>query len=351
MNLPAEHDDAQEQLREVERTARPRLTAGMLAAGVAVLLFSFVLSVSLGAANIDFLTVWEAMWRMGAGSQEHQIIWGIRLPRVIGAAMVGAAFAVAGAVMQGMTRNPLADSGLLGINAGSAFALSLCFALLPELPYIYLVMFSFAGAALGAAMVYGIGSLSRGGLAPIRLVLAGAAVSALLGALSEGIALYFNTGQDLAFWYSGGVSGTRWSHLAVIGPWLLAALAAVIAMSRSVTILSLGEETAVGLGENVARVKLAGMIIVVVLAGLAVAVVGAVSFVGLIVPHVARRIVGYDYRLIIPTSAVFGAVFVTLADLAARILNPPYEIPIGAVIALVGIPFFLYVAGKGERGI
>jgi len=214
-----------------------------------------------------------------------------------------------------------------------------------------MILFSFAGAALGAVMVYGISSLSKSGLTPIRLVLAGAAVSALLGALGEGIALYFNTGQDLAFWYAGGVSGTRWSHLAVLAPWLIAALAGSIAVSRSVTLLSLGEETAVGLGQNVGRVKLIGMIIVVVLAGLAVSVAGAVSFVGLIVPHLARRWVGYDYRLIIPASAVMGAVLVVLADLAARMINPPYEIPVGALIALIGIPFFLHLAGKRVKAL
>ena len=351
MTLPSEHRNGQEKLREIERTARPGVTAGIVAAGIAALVISFMLSVSLGAANIDAVTVWKAVLQMGSGAQEHQIIWGIRLPRVLAAAAVGAGFAVAGAIMQGMTRNPLADSGLLGLNAGAAFMLAFCFAFFPHLPYMYMILFSFAGAALGAVMVYGISSLSKSGLTPIRLVLAGAAVSALLGALGEGIALYFNTGQDLAFWYAGGVSGTRWSHLAVLAPWLIAALAGSIAVSRSVTLLSLGEETAVGLGQNVGRVKLIGMIIVVVLAGLAVSVAGAVSFVGLIVPHLARRWVGYDYRLIIPASAVMGAVLVVLADLAARMINPPYEIPVGALIALIGIPFFLHLAGKRVKAL
>lgn len=182
---------------------------------------------------------------------------------------------------------------------------------------------------------------------PIRLVLAGAAVSALLGALSEGIALYYEIGQDLAFWYAGGISGTSWGHLQIITPWLLLAVIAAVIISRSITLLSLGEEVAVGLGTKTGRIKLTAALIIVVLAGLAVSVVGAVSFVGLIVPHMARWLFGYDYRWIIPGTVIYGALLVVLADLTARIISPPHEMPIGALIALLGVPFFLYLARKG----
>lgn len=249
--------------------------------------------------------------------------------------------------MQGMTRNPLADSGLLGLNAGAVFMLACCFAFFPHLPYLFVILFSFIGAALGAGIVYGVGSLSKNGLTPIRLVLAGAAVSALLGALSEGIALYYEIGQDLAFWYAGGISGTSWNHLLIILPWLLMALIAAMTVSRSITLLSLGEEAAVGLGIKTGRVKLAAFLMIVVLAGLAVSVVGAVSFVGLIVPHMVRWLIGYDYRWIIPGTVIYGALLVVLADLAARTFSPPHEMPIGALIALLGVPFFLYLARKG----
>lgn len=205
------------------------------------------------------------------------------------------------------------------------------------------------GAALGAGIVYGIGSMSRNGLTPLRLVLAGAAVTALLFTLSEGIALYFNVGQDMAFWYAGGVSSTRWSHLAIITPIVIIMLFIAMRISKSITILSLGEEVAVSLG-NTVRTKLISAGVIVVLAGLAVSVVGAVSFVGLIVPHLTRRLVGYDYRWIIPVSAVVGAILVVVADLFARTLNAPFEIPIGALyISLIGVPFFLYLARKEVR--
>lgn len=328
---------------------RPITASLILIGGVAALVLAIAASVSFGAADIDFATVWEAVFRFNPDLTSHQIIQELRLPRVLGAVMVGACFAVAGAMMQGMTRNPLADSGLLGLNAGASFVLALCFAFFPGLPYLYLILYSFLGAALGAGLVYGIGSLAKGGLTPLRLVLAGAAVSALLVALSEGIAIYFRIGQDLAFWYAGGVAGTKWLHLKIMAPWIVAAIIGAMIISRSITILSLGDEVAASLGQRNTVVKLVGTVIVLVLAGAAVSVVGSVGFVGLIIPHLTRHLVGVDYRWIIPCSVVLGSLLMVLADLAARMVNPPYETPVGALIALIGVPFFLYLARKGGR--
>lgn len=339
--------------KSVKSKKRSRSIRGtiVLIGGMITLVIAIGLSISFGAADIKLATVWNAVFQFDHKLTAHQIIREIRLPRVLGAAMVGACFAVAGALMQGMTRNPLADSGLLGINAGAAFMLAICFAFMPSLPYMYLILYSFLGAGIGAAIVYGVGSMSRSGLTPMRLVLAGAAVSALLGALSEGIALYFQIGQDLAFWYAGGVSGTKWIHLQVMLPWLVAAMIGAVILSRSITLLSLGEEISIGLGQRTKMIKVVGMIIVLVLSGAAVSVVGAVGFVGLIVPHLVRFLVGHDYRWIIPCSIVIGSLLVVLADLAARMINPPYETPIGALIALIGVPFFLYLARRGGREI
>jgi len=336
-------------LEKVQRGARPIVATIILIAGLVGLILAIGLSVSFGAADIDFKTVWTAVFQFNPDLTSHQIIQEIRLPRVIGAALVGACFAVSGSIMQGMTRNPLADSGLLGLNAGAAFMLAVCFAFFPGLPYMFIILFSFLGAALGAGIVYGVGSMAKGGLTPIRLVLAGAAVSALLAALSEGIAIYFRIGQDLAFWYAGGVSGTKWEHLQIMTPWIIAALIGAFILSKSITMLSLGDEVAIGLGLRTGTIKLFGMIIVLVLAGAAVSVVGAVGFVGLIVPHLTRFLVGSDYRWIIPCSAILGSLLVILADFAARMVNPPYETPIGALIALIGVPFFLYLARKGGK--
>ncbi|WP_372660724.1 FecCD family ABC transporter permease [Cohnella sp.] len=335
--------------REPKLRSRPLIASFILFGGLFALILGIGLSVSFGAADIAFTMVWEAVFRFNPDLTHHQIIQELRLPRVLGGAMVGASFAVAGALMQGMTRNPMADSGLLGLNAGAGFVLALCFAFFPGLPFNYLILYSFLGAALGAGLVFGISSLAKGGLTPVRLVLAGAAVSALLAALSEGVALYFRIGQDLAFWYAGGVAGTKWFQLKIIFPWVGGAIAAAMILSRSITILGLGEEIAAGLGQRTRLVKLAGTVIVLILAGSAVSVVGAVGFVGLIIPHLTRFLVGVDYRWIIPCSAVLGSLLVVFADLAARMINPPFETPIGALIALLGVPFFLYLVRKDRR--
>ncbi len=332
-----------------KRRSHPIRAIITLLVGTLILIFSIGYSITIGAANIEIETVWQALFNYQSELTNHQIIHDLRFPRVLGAALVGACFAVAGSIMQGMTRNPLGDPGILGLNAGAAFMLAVAFAFFPGLNYLYIVLLSFLGAGIGAGLVYGIGSLSKAGLTPMRLVLAGAAVTALLAALSEGIAIHFHIGQDLAFWTAGGVSGTTWFNLKILTPFVLAGLIGSIWLSKSITLLSLGEEVAVGLGQRTGVVKLMGMIIVLVLAGTAVSVVGSVGFVGLIVPHMVRFIVGNDYRWIIPNSIILGALLVVLADAAARSINPPHETPIGALIALIGVPFFLYLARKGGK--
>ncbi|MBC1935476.1 iron ABC transporter permease [Listeria grandensis] len=330
---------------------RPVMATVILTAGIVVLIISAFIGIAVGAADIDLGTVWDALFHYNKALTTHQIIWELRVPRVLADMMVGAAFAVAGAVMQGMTRNPLADSGLLGLNAGSAFMIAVCFAFLPGLSYNYLIFFSFVGAALGCVLVFGVSALVKGGLSPTRLVLAGAAVASLLTALSEGIAIYFKLSQDLAFWFAGGVAGVKWSQIVVVWPWLIGALIMAMLLSKSVTILSLGDDIAIGLGQNTTRTKLLSMFVVLILAGLAVSVVGPVGFIGLIVPHLVRYMVGVDYRWIIPCSAIIGALLTLYADIGARMVNPPYETPISVIFALIGVPFFLYVARKERRSL
>ncbi|MCQ2010732.1 MAG: iron ABC transporter permease [Sporolactobacillus sp.] len=318
----------------------------ILMIGPVLLVLTMGLSISFGATNIDLKTVWDAVFHYDPHLVSHKVIWDLRMPRVLGSAIIGACFAVSGALMQGVTRNPLADSGILGINAGAAFVLALCYAFFPALPFFYLIICSFIGAGIGAGIVYGMSSLSRDGMSPVRLVLAGAAVSALLTALSQGLAIYFQIGQDLAFWYAGGMSGIRWPELMMITPWVVCALIASLILSPSITILSLGDSVASGLGMHTGIIKAASVVIVLILAGSAVSVVGAIGFVGLIVPHLTRYLVGTDYRRVLPCTAILGSLLLILADLGARSINPPYETPIGVLIALIGIPFFLYLAGS-----
>jgi iron complex transport system permease protein len=321
----------------------------LLSTGLLVMVFVF--SITKGAADISLKTVWNAIFHFESGETRHLIVRDLRLPRVSAGALVGAALAVAGAVMQGITRNPLADSGLMGLNAGAGFALSLCFAFFPGLSYTRIILFSFLGSGLGAALVNGVASLRRGGATPMRLVLAGTAVSALLAALSQGIALYFNVARGIMFWTAGGAASSNWEQIRIMLPWILGALLGAVVLSPAISLLSLGEDTAKGLGVNTAAVHILCALIVLVLAGVSVSVVGAVSFVGLIIPHIARFLVGVDYRRIIPFSAVLGALLMVLADLGARMLNPPFETPVGAVVALIGVPFFLYLARRQRRAL
>lgn len=326
--------------------SRPAAAVGILIFGLAAIAFGLALSISLGAADIKIGTVWEAIFRFNPDSQQHQVIRELRFPRAITGALVGACFAVAGAIMQGMTRNPLADSGLLGLNAGAGVALALAFAFAPSISFTTLMLYCFIGAATASFIVFGIGSLSFNGLTPLRLTLAGSAVSALLVAISQGVAILFNLSQDIAFWLAGGIGGASWTQIKIIFPWIVLALIGAMVLSRSVTLLSLGKEVAAGLGQRTRLVQVACMIVVVILAGSAVSAVGPVAFVGLIIPHITRYLVGVDYRWIIPCSAILGSLLIIFADIAARMINAPYETPLGALIAIIGVPFFIYLASK-----
>jgi iron complex transport system permease protein len=333
----------------IKLRSHPLVASVIVVGGLIALLVLLTLSVAIGVVHIKLAVVWQAVFSFDPSVAQHQIIQELRIPRAVAGALVGAAFAVAGAIMQGMTRNAMADSGLLGLNAGAGFALALCFAFFPGGSFLSIMLYSCLGAAAGAGLVFGISSFNKGGLASARLVLAGAAVTAMLLALSEGVALYYHIGQDLAFWYAGGMAGVKWLQIKIVAPWIIAGLVGAMFLSRSITLLSLGEDIAVGLGIRTRWVKLGGMLIVLILAGASVSIVGSVGFVGLIIPHVARYFVGVDYRWIIPCSAVLGSLLVVAADISARMINPPYETPVGALIALMGVPFFLYLARKEGR--
>lgn len=320
----------------------------MMCISLLLLIIFSIISIGTGAITVPFQTVLQAIFQMDNSITEHHIIWELRLPRVIGAIFVGICFAVSGALMQGVTHNPLADSGLLGINAGSGFFIAIVFAYSSTVSFGILLGASFIGAAAGILFVYGLSSLAVGGLTPMRLILAGAAMTALLTALSEGIAMYFNIGQSLAFWFAGTISTAKWEQLDIFIPWVLGALILALFISKQITLLSLGDEMAVTLGVNINLIRILSMLAVLILAGTAVSIVGAVGFVGLIVPHITRLLIGNDYRWLIPASAMNGALLVVLADLAARTLSPPHEIPIGALIAIIGVPFFLYLARKED---
>ncbi len=319
-----------------------------LPAGLLILICMFVAALTLGAADTTVQDVWTALVSEDAPSH-LSIIHELRLPREIAAAFVGAALAVSGAIMQGITRNPLADPGLLGLTAGAGAALAITLALLPSAGTFWIMLACLAGAALGAMLVFGVGSMKRGGFSPFRIVLAGAAISAFLYAITDGIGLYFRISKDVSMWTAGGLVGTTWDQLRIIVPFITVGVCLSLLLARQVTILSLNEEVAVGLGQNIRAIKFALFGIVIMLAGASVALVGNLVFVGLMVPHIVRAIIGTDYRFVLPMCAIAGATLMLLADTVGRTIHAPFETPVIAVIAMMGIPFFLVIVRKGGQ--
>ncbi|WP_339291994.1 iron ABC transporter permease [Paenibacillus sp. FSL W8-0187] len=320
-----------------------------LIAGFIVFIGTFVVAMVFGAAETSIKDVWFALTTSMEG-EKLSLLREIRLPREVAAILVGAALAVSGAIMQGITRNPLADPGLLGLTSGANAALAFTLAFLPSANYFGIMVACFIGAAVGAVVVFGIGAMRKGGFSPLQMVLAGSAVSAFLYAIAEGIGIYFKISKDVSMWTAGGVIGTSWGQLQTIFPFILIGIMIAIVLSRQLTILSLSEEVAVGLGQNIAAIKGVLFVVIVLLAGTSVALVGNLAFLGLMIPHIVRGIVGTDYRHVIPMSALVGAIFMLFADTVGRTLHAPYETPVAALIAIMGLPFFLFIVRKGGRG-
>ncbi len=308
----------------------------------------FFISMAFGSADTSIKDVWLAL-TTNAKTETALMLREIRLPREIAAIFVGAALAVSGAIMQGLTRNPLADPGLLGLTAGANAAMAIILVVIPSVNYFGLMIGCFIGAAVGTIMVFGIGMIQKGGFSQIRIVLAGAAVSAFLYAVSEGVGIYFKLSKSISMWTSGGLSGTNWDQLKVIVPFIMTGILLSVLLSRQLTILSLNEDVAVGLGQKTTQIKGILYIVIILLAGASVALVGNMTFIGLMVPHIVRAIVGTDYRFIIPMSAIAGSVFMLLADTIGRTINAPYETPVAAIVAVIGLPFFLTIVRKGGK--
>lgn len=309
------------------------------------------LSIVFGTKDIAVVDVWQAIFHFDEDNLDHQIIWSGRVPRVLAVLFVGAFLAAAGAIMQGVTRNFLASPSILGVTDGSAFVVTMAIVFLPGLSNFKLVLLSMLGSLLGGALVFGFASLIKNGLSPVRLAIIGTVIGTFLSSIGTAIALYYDVSQTITMWYNAKIHTVQMDMVLLCVPIGLVGLGLVIMLSNSVTILSLGEETAVSLGQRTKLVKVLSMLAVAILTGTAVALVGKIAFVGLVVPHIVRMLVSVDYRVIIPCSAVMGAFFLTVCDLISRYVNFPFETPIGVVTAIIGVPFFLYLIRKrgGEK--
>ncbi len=315
-----------------------------LAGSSAVLVSCLLASISLGAADITVKEMWGSIVAFDANSTHHLIIRTVRFPRSFIAVLVGSSMAMAGAIMQGLTSNPLASPGILGVSTGAAFAVVVSTFLFGVTTLSVYAWFALLGGAITASLVYVFAALGPGGITPLNLTLSGTVFSTLIGTLTTGIlVLNQETLEQVRFWLAGSLAGGDIDLIQQVVPYLTVGFIMALALGRHVTTLSLGENVAKGLGQNTAWIKGLGVISVVLLVGGSVSIAGPIGFVGLVVPHLVRFLVGIDYRWILPYAAIVGAIVLLISDIVARLIIRPLELPVGLVTPLLGAPFFIYL--------
>jgi iron complex transport system permease protein len=323
----------------------PLMAVAVTLAALAVL----IMSINYGAYNMSPLEVIQTL--TGTLPTDHPdarsfnlVVHTFRLPRILVAFLVGAAMAVSGAIMQGITRNPLAEPGILGVSAGAGLAAVTLIVWRDDISLTLLPWVAFAGAVLTTAAVYAL-SWKRGGASPVRLILIGVAFAAVLGSLTTFMLVFgqINDVQQAYVWLTGSVYGRNWDHVRTLAGWLLVLLPLAFLSARVLNTLNLGDDVAKGLGLRVEAQRAFLLVISVGLASSAVAVAGTIGFVGLIAPHIARRLVGPSHEGLLPVSALFGGALLMLADLIGRWVIAPSELPIGIITALIGAPYFMFL--------
>lgn len=308
-------------------------------------IFAMVASLTLGSVDISFSTIVHTLLG-NVQTTDEMVIWNIRFPRNIVGALVGANLAVSGAILQAVMKNPLADPGIVGVSSGAGLAGVIMLIFMPEAS-ILLTPVAFVGAMLSAAAVYALAW--KNGIRPTRIILAGVAVSAFLGSgISALLVFYSDKVQGALLWMVGGLSARSWPQVETLFPYTILGLVLALAGCKALTILSLGDETARGLGVPVERVRFTMTAVAALLAAGAVSVAGLIGFVGLVVPHIVRLIIGTDYKYVIPGSAILGAGVLVFCDTLGRVAFSPIEIPAGIIMAFLGAPFFLYLLRRSS---
>jgi iron complex transport system permease protein len=332
-----------------------RRTVGLAGVGLfgLVLLLALaaatVLSLTVGARPTSLGTVWDALTAADPANGDHAVVLS-RIPRTVTGLLAGAALGLAGAAMQGIARNPLADPGILGVNAGAALAVVLGIYLFGVATVAGYIWFAFAGAAAAAVIVYLVASLGREGATPVKLALAGAALAAGLASIMNGILLISSEALDaFRFWQVGTLGVRTLGEISQLVPFLAAGAVVSLFSARWLNALALGDDTAQGLGIRVGRARAITALGIVLLCGGATALAGPIAFVGLVVPHAVRVLVGGDYRRILPLSALAGPVLLLLADVAGRVVLPPSEVQVGVMTAIIGAPAFIWLIRARKR--
>ncbi|MGG1639477.1 FecCD family ABC transporter permease [Paenibacillus sp. NRS-1760] len=321
-----------------------------LVAGAVLLLIGMLVSILYGIHLFELKDLWRAYTQFD-GSDAHLIIRNTRVPRALIAAAVGASLAIAGAIMQVLTKNPLASPSIFGINSGAVLFIVVSLAMLgSSLTMNGMVWIALAGAATTSLLVFTLGMQGRSGFEPIKLTLAGASVAAFASSLSSGIMLINKESLDSAlFWMVGSVSGRQLTHLTIVFPYMLLGWVLALLLAGSLNVMALGDDSAKGLGQRMMLIRVVSVLAVVLLAGSSVAVAGPIAFIGLIVPHLCRYIFGNDYRWLLPYCGLVGAILLVFADIASRFILMPKEVPVGVATALIGVPFLIYVARRSKH--
>ena len=307
---------------------------------------SFMFSLRCGSLKISYMEIFHALFA-NSDDVNYQIIWNIRLPRNITAALVGICLSISGAILQGVMRNPLASPNIIGVSSGGGLAAIIIMIVLPQ--YIHLLVpVAFCGALTATVMIYLLAW--KHGAQPMRLVLAGIAVSSFLGACMSTLMLFFpdKVAGTLNFMI-GGLSGRYWKHVNIIWPYALAGSILAFGTSKRLNIMALGDEMAVSLGVNVELSRMLLIIISALLAAASVSVAGLLGFVGLIAPHIMRMVIGSDHRLLFPACILFSSGLVMTCDTIGRIILDPIELPVGVIMAFIGAPFFLYLLKRKDK--
>ncbi|MGJ3195022.1 FecCD family ABC transporter permease [Peribacillus frigoritolerans] len=317
---------------------------------ILLLLFLLCSSIVYGYTDTTWKLAIDAFTNFN-GTNEHIVIQSVRLPRALIASAIGASLAISGVLMQTLTKNPLASPDIFGVNAGAGLAVVTGVTVFGISNLQVFTWLSFLGAAIAAISIFMIGSMGRGGLTPMKLTLAGAAMTAMVASFTQGL-LVSNEAllEQVLFWLAGSVSGRSLDNLVAVLPYLAVGWGLALIMSGKMNVLSMGEDVAKGLGLNIVFLKLVLGLAIILLSGGSVAVAGPIGFIGIVVPHLTRSIVGIDHRWLIPFSGLFGAVLLIAADVISRYILMPREVPVGVMTAIIGTPFFIYIARKGFSG-
>ena len=329
-----------------ERNPQRLKRLGGIGGGILVLLLAVLIGISCGIADLSWQELKDGLF-LGVQSENYRIVYLIRMPRVFCGILAGTNLALAGCILQGILRNPLADPGIIGVTAGAGLFAMVIMIILPEITNLVPIA-AFVGAMVAVAIVFAL-SWQRG-VQPLRMILAGVAVAAFFGGAQTALMVFYSDRiQSTINWMAGGFQGASWSHVSMILPYTLLGLAAVFFISRWLNALQLGEDTARSIGLPVEKIRFVLLILAALLAASAVSVAGMLGFVGLVIPHMVRLVTGSDFDYLLPCSAIWGAAFVSMTDSAARLALAPIEVPVGVFMSFFGAPFFLYLLKKGMK--